>query len=85
MKYLDANGEPLRQRDKVVLMEAPTELLNGLPASDQEAIKAKVGKLLIVEGFDEIGNAEVEFIDSEGSFHSIWVPTSCVEFRGHNT
>ena len=80
-EYLDSQGRSLRQGDKVIYLEAREHLLRGLPFSDQEAIKAQVGKEMVVEGFDNYGNVELEFLDKgEAHYsHTIWVEPDCLK------
>lgn len=79
MEHLDSQGEPLRHGDKVVYLDAREDLLRGLPASDQEVIKAQVGKVVKVEGFDDYGHVELVFTDAEEIIHFIWVEPECVK------
>lgn len=58
--------------DRVILTTAPTSLLRGLPKEDQNAIRSIVGKPVVLAGFS-YGQAEVEFTDSQGDEHTIWV------------
>ncbi len=57
----------------VALVEAPSDLLDGLPKEDQEAITEAVGKPIRLNGFDEDGRAELEFVDRTGVVHVIFV------------
>jgi hypothetical protein len=61
----------------VVLIKAPSSLLQGLPKEDQAAIKSIVGQPVTLAGYS-YGQAELEFIDSEGDGHSIWVETNLI-------
>lgn len=67
----------LRVGDKVRFLRASNELLVGLLPSDQEAIQAAVGEVILVESFDDYGHVELEWVEDrqEKSFHtrSIWV------------
>ena len=80
-EYLDSQGRSLRQGDKVIYLEAREHLLRGLPFSDQEAIKTQVGKEMVVEGFDNYGNVELEFLDKGETrySHTIWVEPDCLK------
>ena len=59
--------------DTVVLKELPGGLLDGLPAEDQQAISAIVGKPIRLNEYDEAGRAELEFTDCGGGIHFIYV------------
>jgi hypothetical protein len=61
----------------VILTEAPPSLLQGLPKEDQEAIEAIVGKPVMFTGFT-YGQAELEFTDTEGDDHTIWVEQNLI-------
>jgi hypothetical protein len=58
---------------KVVLIEVPPGLLDGLPTEDQEAISGIVGKPIVLNEYEDDGRAELEFKDAEGNFHYIYV------------
>jgi hypothetical protein len=57
----------------VVLTEAPPELLRNLPKEDCNAIYAIIGQPIVLVGYDKDGRAELQFVDGEGQYHSIWV------------
>lgn len=59
----------------VVLKNAPVSLLQGLPKEDRSAIKAIVGRPVLLAGFS-YGQAELEFTDSHGDEHTIWVESA---------
>jgi hypothetical protein len=56
----------------VILDGIPPALLVGLPEDDQAAIRSIIGRPVMLAGYS-FGGAEVEFIDSLGDSHSIWV------------
>lgn len=65
---------------RVVLVALPPGLLDGLPAEDQRAIAAIVGRPVNLIDYDEDGRAELEFADpfdvqsdEYSHTHSIWV------------
>ncbi len=82
MAHLDSQGEPLQKGDKAIYLEAREDLLHGLPASDRKAIEAQVGEAMAVEGFDDYGNVELEFIDAKDIYHTIWVEPDCLKKIG---
>ena len=77
MDHIDSGGRLLKMGDRVVFLDATEDLLRGLPASDREAIRAQVGKEMAVEGLNEYGYVELEFVDMEDAIHSIWVEPDC--------
>jgi ankyrin repeat protein len=56
-----------------VLAAVPPGLLDDLPLGDQQAINEVVGKPIQLNEYDENGRAELEFKDSSGNFHFIYV------------
>jgi hypothetical protein len=52
--------------------------MSGLPKEDQEAICSVIGKTVRFAGFS-YGQAEVEFEDSHGDEHTIWVDTDRIK------
>jgi hypothetical protein len=67
-----------KPRDKVVLTEVPPGLLADLPIEDQQAISEIVGKPILLNEYDEDGRAELEFTDSSGVIHFIYVNPSFI-------
>jgi hypothetical protein len=57
---------------KVVLVKLPPGLLDGLPEEDQKAISAIVGVPIKLSGYDD-GRLELEFVEDNGTIHSIYV------------
>jgi hypothetical protein len=58
--------------DLVVLLSVPATLMSGLPEADQIAIRSVIGKPVKFAGIT-YGQAELEFSDSHGDEHTIWV------------
>ena len=56
-----------------MLTRVPPRLLEDLPLEDQQAISEVVGKPVQLNEYDEFGRAELEFKDSSGNFHFIYV------------
>ena len=80
-KTTTAKGKPKRG-SKVVLASLPPGLLRGLPEEDQEAIRAIVGKPVLLAGYDEDGRAELTFTEASQTIHSIFVnPKRIKPFR----
>jgi hypothetical protein len=57
----------------VILTGLPPGFVDDLPAEDQKAIAEIIGQPVRLEGFDDGGRAEVEFVDSEGVTHFLYV------------
>lgn len=70
--------------ETVILKSLPPGLLNGLPEEDQRAIRAIVGKPVLLREYDaENGKAVLDFDDpfEGGTTHSIWVAPEFIERR----
>jgi hypothetical protein len=72
--------------ENVVLVEVPPGLLDGLPEDDQRAIRAMVGKPVMLVGYDDDGRAELFFQDpftvqahGYSHTHTIWVAPQFIE------
>ena len=61
-----------------VLTKLPPGLLNDLPMKDQKAIAEIVGKPILLREYDDVGRAELEFRDSEGAIHFIYVASEFI-------
>jgi hypothetical protein len=79
--FVDCIGRDLAPGDTVEIKEIPMELVKGLPDEDQEAIRAKLGATVVIVGFDVHGNAELEFVEAQDQFRTIWVETRCLMRR----
>ena len=76
----------LRPGESVVIVSVPPGLLEGLPPEAQRAIRAIVGKPVLLVGYDERGWAELHFPDpfdvqtkDRSHSHSIWVAPEFVQ------
>jgi len=76
---IDQHGSPIVVGDRVKVVKIPTRLPQGLPEEDQIAIYSQIGKTLIIQGFNEDNNAELEFTDNDGHIHTIWIKPDCLE------
>lgn len=65
----------LKPGQSVVLNSVPPDLIKGLPRSDQNAIRAVVGRPVTFVGYS-YGQAEIEFDDGTGHTHTVWVDPS---------
>ena len=72
------DGKP-RPGEYVILKTLPPGLSDGLPLRDKRAITAIVGKPVVLVGYDDVGRAELEFVDKRGDNHSIWVGRKFIE------
>ena len=57
----------------VVLTAITPGMLNDLPEDDQQAIKEIVSKPVLLNEYDDDGRAELEFRDSNGDIHYLYV------------
>jgi hypothetical protein len=62
----------LHPGDLVIILSLPPTLLSGLPKEDQSAIRSIIGKPVTFAGMS-YGQAEIEFRDSDGDEHTIWI------------
>ena len=67
---------------QVVLKALPAGFLDDLPIKDQEAISNAVGKPITLNGYEDDGRAELEFTDTEGVIHIIYVDPNFIEKAG---
>jgi len=65
--------------DSVLLGAVPPGLLDGLPAEDQLAIRQIIGEPVLLKDYGDEGRAELEFIDNNGSMHSIYVSPDVIK------
>lgn len=75
---LDVSGKVLRRGDVVTVESIPESLVRGLPQSDQRAINDCLGRSFKISGFNDQGEAEIEFTEAEDEFHTIWIGTACL-------
>lgn len=74
-----ASQHSLDVGDRVRLVSVPDELAATLDPGDLAAVKAVVGKVLPVAGFNAAGEVELEFRAADSILHTIWVPPRCVK------
>jgi hypothetical protein len=74
----DAQNRP-QPGDVVVLTEVPPGLVSGLPMEDQRAILEAVGKPVLLNEYDDDGRAELQFTDSDGVIHFIYVNPNAIK------
>jgi len=63
----------MRSERKVVLNGLPPGFLDDLPEEDQKAISAVIGTAIQFSGYDDDGRAELRFVATNGTFHTIYV------------
>jgi hypothetical protein len=68
----------MKPRQKAILTELPPGFLDDLPEEDQKAILDIVGKPIRFVGFDDSGQAELEFREANGTRHLIYVAPKCI-------
>jgi hypothetical protein len=73
MKPVTGSSKKPKAEDMVVLSEAPAGLLGGLPDEDQQAILELLGKPILLVAYDDDGQAELDFTDSQDVIHTIFV------------
>ncbi len=78
---LDCDGREIQPGDLVQLLQAPAELIDGLPEEDVMAICAQVGKMLRIEEFDQYGHAVLMFRDSQDMIHFISLAPKYLRFQ----
>lgn len=69
----DTRKERPAPGNTVVLNELPPGLIVDLPGEDQKAIREIVGKPILLLEYDDTGRAELQFTDSEGVIHFVYV------------
>ena len=78
-KKFDRKNNLLKVGNQVMVIRIPQSLPEGLPEEDVIAINSQMGKTLIIEGFSENGDVELEFFDDFGHSHTIWIDASCLK------
>ena len=58
---------------QVIIRALPPGFLNGLPREDQEEMAAVVGRPVVLNGYDGDGRAELQFTDSRGHIHFVYL------------
>jgi hypothetical protein len=69
----------MKPGQKAILTELPPGFLDDLPEEDQKAILDIVGKPIRFVGFDDLGQAELEFREANGTFHFIYVAPKFIQ------
>lgn len=74
---MSSNAKP-QPGDMVLLTGVPPGLLDGLPSEDQQAITDVIGRPVLLTAYDDIGRAELEFVDAAGIIHYLYVDASVI-------
>jgi hypothetical protein len=75
---MNTNRKQPLSGSKVVLTELPPGLVDGSILVDQRAVRAIVGQPVVLSGYDDFGSAELQFTDSRGHIHFIYVNPSYI-------
>lgn len=67
-----ANRKPM-PGDTVILRSLPLGFMDDLPSEDQKALSEVVGRPVQFDEYDDDGRAELEFTDSSGVTHFVFV------------
>jgi hypothetical protein len=59
--------------DKVVLKALTPGFIDDLPEEEQRAISARIGRPIMLIGYDRDRRAELEFMAQDGSIHTLYV------------
>jgi hypothetical protein len=59
--------------DKVVLKALPSGFIDDLPEDEQRAISARIGRPIMLMGYDRDGRAELEFMAQDDLIHTLYV------------
>ena len=57
----------------VVLTALPPGFIDDLPEDEQRAISARIGRPIMLMGYDRGGRAKLEFMAQDDSIHTIYV------------
>jgi hypothetical protein len=59
--------------DKVILKALPPGFIDDLPEEEQRAISARIGRPIMLMGYDRGGRAKLEFMAKDDSIHTLYV------------
>ena len=62
-----------RPGDKVILTALPSGFVDDLPKEEQRAISMRIGRPIMLMGYDRDGRAELEFMAKDDSIHTLYV------------
>ncbi len=61
-----------------MLTKLPPRFLNDLLDEDRTAISSVLAKPVLLRSYDDAGRAEIEFTDSRGVRHFLYVSPDCI-------
>ena len=64
---------------RVTLCALPKGFVDDLPEEDQRAVTAVVGRRIRLNRYEEDGRAELEFTDTNGIIHFVYVDPKYIE------
>jgi hypothetical protein len=59
--------------EKVIFKALPPGFIDDLPEEEQRAISARIGRPIMLMGYDRDGRAELEFRAQDDSIHTLYV------------
>ena len=59
--------------EKVILKALPPGFIDDLPEEEQRAISARIGRPIMLMGYDRDGRAELEYMAQDDSIHTLYV------------
>jgi len=74
----DRHGHPIRNGDTVKLVDIPLELFLGISESEQNILRAEIGKMHLIQSANQHGKLKLEFFDSRGISYIIFIRPTCV-------
>ncbi len=77
-KLTDHQGKPLKKGDTVKLLNIPLELFLGRTETEQNTLRAEIGKMHLIQSADRHGKIKLEFHDANYIPHTIQIDPSCV-------
>jgi hypothetical protein len=70
--------KPFKRGEVVRMLEVPQELFLEFPETQHVTLRAEVGKVHLIQSFNETGQIGLEIYDERYTPHTIWVDPSCV-------
>jgi len=75
---MSQNDKP-QPGDTVRLLGLPPGFLDDLPEEDQRAIRAMLGKTVLLSEYDELGRAGLDFTEANGTMRTIYVDLKFID------